>query len=181
MTSVVLNDASVEYSKFEALLDLENQELLQEFKNLYAHELQDGANISVLTFLLKKAVQHKKKKLGLVDDLKKNNRSTNAPLPMSPKVSSLPNADVEKNGPKFVPRRKPLPASVRKIIWQKAKACCEYTDIKRGIRCQSRFALEPDHIIPLALGGTDDVNNLQLLCRAHNSRRAIQTFGIYQK
>ena len=81
----------------------------------------------------------------------------------------------------LVPRRKPLPASVRKIIWQKAKACCEYTDIKRGIRCQSRFALEPDHIIPLALGGTDDVNNLQLLCRAHNSRRAIQTFGIYKK
>jgi hypothetical protein len=49
MTSVVLNDdsLSVEYSKFEALLDPETQALLQEFKNLYAHELQDGTNISV--------------------------------------------------------------------------------------------------------------------------------------
>lgn len=82
MTSMVVNNELVdqEFSRFEALLDGEMSELLQEFKNLYAHELQDGANISVLTFLLRKAVAFKKKKLGLTP------KKTNAPPPMSPIV-----------------------------------------------------------------------------------------------
>jgi hypothetical protein len=90
MTSVVLSNDSLnlEYSKFEALLDIENQELLREFKNLYAHELPNGANISVLNFLLQKAVQHKKKKLGLSSEAQKNIKNHNAPPPMSPKVTA---------------------------------------------------------------------------------------------
>jgi hypothetical protein len=77
VTSVIMNDDSVnlEYSKFDALLNPEDQDLLQEFKNLYAHDLQDGANITILKFLLKKAVQHKKKQLGI--------EKLNAPMPVA--------------------------------------------------------------------------------------------------
>lgn len=166
MTSMVANNELVEqrFSKFEALLDDATSELLQEFKDLYAHELQDSANVSVLTFLLKKAVSFKKKKLGLtskVDD---------APLPMSPIVP--------KRKGKPTPLRKPLSVSVKRYVWQRAQSRCEHKDVKSGVRCNSKFALQPDHIVPLALGGTNEVNNLQLLCRAHNSRRSVKTFGI---
>lgn len=166
MTSVVLNDGSInlEYSKFDALLDPENRELLQEFKNLYAHDLPDSSNITVLNFLLKKAVQHKKKELGLI--VPKKLEKPNATPPRSPKVSA---------------KRKPLPVAVKRLVWQRADACCEHRDKKLKLRCSSKFALEPDHIVPHALGGTDEISNLQLLCRVHNSRRAVKTFGIIRR
>jgi hypothetical protein len=182
MTAIVLKDESLnlEYSKFDALLDPEDKDLLQEFKNLYAHDLQDGANITVLKFLLKKAVQHKKKQLGIEP-------KNNAPVPLSPKVTSEKVAtaiaptklSAEKSkSAKPAPQRKPLPVAVKRFVWKRAGACCEHMDSKIGMKCESKFALQPDHIIPVALGGTDEVDNLQLLCRAHNSRRAIKTFGI---
>jgi hypothetical protein len=197
MTAVVMNDESLslEYSKFDALLDPEDKDLLQEFKNLYAHELQDGANITVLKFLLKKAVQFKKKQLGI--------SIPNAPMPFSPKVTSKSikkeNAQAGKNAQrsesskmvakklpsekgepvkKPTPLRKPLPVSVKRFVWQRANACCEHFDPKIGKKCKSKFALETDHIISLALGGTNEVENMRLLCRVHNSRRAVKTFGI---
>jgi len=147
-----------EFQKFEVHLSKEHQELLSEFKNLYAHELTDSGNGSVLTFLLEKAVQHKKKKLGL---LRKANA---APPPSAPEV-------------KRTPYRKYIRAEIKKQIWRRAHGCCEHQDSKTKQRYHSKFALELDHIQPLALGGADDLQNLQLLCRAHNSRRAVKTFS----
>ncbi|MNL72483.1 HNH endonuclease [compost metagenome] len=74
-----------------------------------------------------------------------------------------------------------LPIAVKRYVWKRAGACCEHVDAEVKQRCNSKYALQPDHIIPLALGGTDEVSNLQLLCRVHNSRRAIKTFGIVRK
>jgi len=146
-----------EFQKFETLLSKEHQELLTEFKNLYVHELTDSGNGSVLTFLLQKAVQHKKKKLGLLQKI------NTAPPPSAPEV-------------KRTPYRKYIRADIKKHIWRRAHGCCEYQDSRTKQRCHSKFALELDHIQPLALGGSDELQNLQLLCRAHNSRRAVKTF-----
>ncbi|MNL29186.1 HNH endonuclease [compost metagenome] len=153
---------STALTKFETMMTDENAELLQEFKNLYAHDLADHSNHSVLLFLLNKAVHHKKKKLGL---LEKSPRQSNAPLPSAEDVK------IEK-------QRKAIPTTVQRQIWKRANACCEYLDTKLKARCTSKFALETDHIISLALGGSNTVENLQLLCRSHNSRRAIKTFGV---
>jgi hypothetical protein len=46
-----------------------------------------------------------------------------------------------------------------------------------GTRCASRAWLEQDHQIPLALGGPTSVQNLRLLCKAHNQRAAELVFG----
>jgi 5-methylcytosine-specific restriction endonuclease McrA len=45
------------------------------------------------------------------------------------------------------------------------------------VNCGSTHALEVDHIIPRALGGTDEPGNLRLLCRSCNQRAAIRYFG----
>jgi hypothetical protein len=155
-------------TKFETSMTEENLELLHEFRNLYAHDLPDLSNQSVLIFLLNKAVQQKKKKLGLIE---KTSQKPNA---------LLPSAANEKSKGKIEKRRKPLTAAVKKLVWKRANACCEHVDAKSKARCPSRFALETDHIIAVALGGSDDLENLQLLCRAHNSRRSIKTFGLQQ-
>jgi hypothetical protein len=158
--SVILSESGNvnQFSKFEALLSEENQELLQEFKNLYAHELKDHANISVLTFLLTKAIQHKKKQKGLI--LKSNARPPSAP--------------------KVKPLRKTASVVASRFVWKRAKACCEQKLNGMGEKCGSKYALQVDHVVPVALGGTDEVENLQLLCRAHNSRRAVKTFRVYR-
>ncbi|MFS4457736.1 HNH endonuclease [Bdellovibrio sp. HCB2-146] len=166
--------SEISYQRFETLLGAEQQDLLQEFKNFYAHELADMSNNSVLIFLLEKAVAHKKKKLGL--QIKANN---NAPLPLAPKVEG----GQEKSGKRKqgAPLRHPIRSSIRKQLWRRAEACCEHVDRNTQKRCDSTFALEEDHIRPVALGGSNELVNLQLLCRAHNSRPAIETFGIFRK
>lgn len=180
----------VQYQRFETLLNSEQQDLLQEFKNFYAHELTDMSNHTVLMFLLEKAVNHKRKKHGL-----QNKPNNNAPLPSAPEVkiagqsspnlteSSLDrdqfeNRPLRNNNKSLSLKRTPLKAAAKRSIWQRAGGCCEHINLKTQERCSSKFALEEDHIQPVALGGSNDLSNIQLLCRAHNSRRAIKTFGI---
>jgi hypothetical protein len=54
---------------------------------------------------------------------------------------------------------------------------CEHIS-HNGKRCEERRNLEFDHIQPFALNGNRSVENIRLLCRGHNQRRSIKTFGI---
>ncbi|MNL21242.1 HNH endonuclease [compost metagenome] len=188
----------IQYQPFETLIGPEEQEMLQEFKNFYAHELADMSNYTVLKFLLEKAVAHKKKKLGLISKSKNSAPTKNikvkkdsAPLPPAPKVgtiradereekSGIDEKDDWKNLNRVEPMRTAISVSTKRQLWSRAQACCEHIDQTSKERCTSKFALEEDHIQPVALGGNNDLGNLQLLCRAHNSRRAIETFGVFR-
>lgn len=57
----------------------------------------------------------------------------------------------------------------RRHLWQRAQGKCE--------NCGSRHRLEADHIQPRALGGSNDIDNLRLLCRPCNQRAAVRVFG----
>jgi hypothetical protein len=67
--------------------------------------------------------------------------------------------------------------SFDQALWQRANSKCEYIDKKTGRRCDCTFGLEREHIIPLGKGGTNDLKNMQLLCRTHNQLRARQAYG----
>jgi 5-methylcytosine-specific restriction enzyme A len=62
--------------------------------------------------------------------------------------------------------RIPIPTEVRKYVY-----------IRDNYRCQSCgkpencTQLSIDHIIPLALGGSNDISNLQTLCLSCNRRK----------
>lgn len=77
----------------------------------------------------------------------------NAPLPMAPNV-------IQHN--RYIPR------ALKIRIWHKAKGKCQFVDLKTKTRCESNHALEFDHIVPVARGGTTTENNLNLLCDQHN-------------
>lgn len=58
------------------------------------------------------------------------------------------------------PRREGIPLEVRRNVWQR--------DGGRCVECGRSELLELDHVIPLALGGSNTEKNLQLLCTECN-------------
>lgn len=75
-------------------------------------------------------------------------------------------------------RRLNVKAEDRRIIWKRAEGCCEYIDPRSGHRCSSRWALQVDHIVPLAKNGANELSNYRLACRSHNQWFAIRELGI---
>ncbi len=59
--------------------------------------------------------------------------------------------------------RIPIPTAVRQYVLERDGYCCQH--------CGATKHLTIDHIIPLAQGGTNDISNLQTLCRSCNSRK----------
>jgi hypothetical protein len=67
-------------------------------------------------------------------------------------------------------------AAARREVIERDGQQCSFVSAD-GERCSSRDFLEVDHRTPHALGGTGDVSNLRVLCRAHNMHAAEQVFG----
>ncbi len=67
-------------------------------------------------------------------------------------------------------------ADRRRAVWARDGGRCVFIG-DSGIRCQSRRMLEIDHKKPRALGGSDELENLRLLCRAHNDAERRRLLG----
>ena len=68
-------------------------------------------------------------------------------------------------------RSRAIPVAVRRQVWERDRGCCSYVDRGSGRRCGSRHLLEIDHVVPYALGGSAEPDNLRLLCAAHHRYR----------
>jgi len=64
-----------------------------------------------------------------------------------------------------------VPAKTKRKLFQRAQNSCEI------VGCGEIHHLEMDHIVPFSLGGSNELPNLRLLCRAHHQRISIKTFG----
>jgi hypothetical protein len=73
-------------------------------------------------------------------------------------------------------RNRHVPAAERCAIWQRDEGRCTFTDDK-GRRCEEQAGLEIHHEHPFARGGPTTVENLRLMCRAHNALFAERDFG----
>lgn len=69
-----------------------------------------------------------------------------------------------------------IPRAVRREVFQRDGEQCTYVATD-GRRCSARAFLELDHVQPRAQGGSDDVQNLRVRCRAHNQLWAEQAYG----
>lgn len=78
--------------------------------------------------------------------------------------------------PRAPAARRSIPAHVRHAVYKRDGARCSFVG-RDGQRCASMKRLEFDHILPVARGGKSHVENLRLLCRAHNQHEAERVFG----
>ena len=71
------------------------------------------------------------------------------------------------------PPRRPIPAAVRRHIWQRDGGRCCYRDPLTGRRCTSSHLLQIDHLLPVAEGGGPEPFNLEVvvLCSPQNAPR----------
>lgn len=66
--------------------------------------------------------------------------------------------------------------STRNFVYRRDGDRCQF-ETANGVVCGSRKFTQIDHIIPRALGGSNDVENLRVLCRSHNLLMAERVFG----
>lgn len=64
--------------------------------------------------------------------------------------------------------------------WQAIKAAQDYTCLMCGKR-EPEIKLTVDHVVPIALGGSNDADNLQGLCRSCNCRKRTRIIDFRKK
>jgi 5-methylcytosine-specific restriction endonuclease McrA len=73
-------------------------------------------------------------------------------------------------------RNRYIPAAVKREVSRRDGGRCTFVN-ESGRRCEERFGVEFDHILPVTRGGQSTVANLRLRCRAHNQYAAEHTLG----
>ena len=68
--------------------------------------------------------------------------------------------EFQKSGPK----RNPIPEDVKLLVWARDGGHC--------VRCGSDQELHFDHIIPVAKGGSNTAENIQILCQTCNLKKS---------
>jgi hypothetical protein len=75
-----------------------------------------------------------------------------------------------------------IPVAIKRAVWFRDQGRCTFVNstslLPWGRRCESRHALQMEHILPFAKGGESSLENLRLLCPAHNQFMAVQAYGL---
>ena len=74
------------------------------------------------------------------------------------------------------PGSRHVPVDVVRAVWERDGSQCTHVD-EQGRRCSATLFLTLEHKDPFARGGPPSVENLCLLCKAHNLEAARQVFG----
>ena len=69
-------------------------------------------------------------------------------------------------------QRKHLSVKLKRILFSQANFQCQHIDPISRQRCSGTHFLQIDHLVPLAKGGTDEYQNLRVLCQTHNLQAA---------
>jgi hypothetical protein len=125
---------------------------LERLRALLLHEVPDGD----LAAIIEKAVTEKLERL-------EARRFARTSSPRKEPVRTNPSS-------------RHVPAAVRRLVHQRDGGRCCFVDAQ-GRRCPERHRLEYHHRRPFGLGGGPDVDNICLMCPAHNRLMAELDYG----
>ncbi|WP_413584250.1 HNH endonuclease [Bdellovibrio sp. HCB274] len=150
---------------------------LNHAKELFSHVLPNPTWSELISYLANAQIQ---KKLGTRIH-KSNSELENSTKNLKVLPASAESDDITKNQEKDVAtsavssnkftERKYLSVFVRRRLLENSNHQCEFTH-KDGVRCASKYQLQFDHKLPLALGGSNEESNFRVLCRTHNLAEA---------
>ena len=132
---------------------------IEELKALLSHKIPNGDLMAVLREAVQCALEKHRKRKGAAEPARKRKS------PVAAKAVT-----------KTVCGREPISAAVRRDVWKRDEGKCTWRG-PDGQRCGSTWKVELDHIRPAALGGPSTIENLRILCRAHNTLAAEHAFG----
>jgi hypothetical protein len=87
-----------------------------------------------------------------------------------------PGAGKARKARELKPGSRHVPTETERAVWERDNSQCTFVD-GEGRRCAERRFLTLEHRTPFALGGPPTLENLCLLCSAHNLENARQVFG----
>ncbi len=131
---------------------------IEELKALLSHKIPNGDLTAVVREAVQCALEKHRKRRGAAEPTRKRKS------PVAAKAA------------KTVHGRQPIPGAVRREVWKRDDGRCTWRG-PDGQRCGSTWKVELDHLRPAALGGSSTVENLRILCRAHNTLSAERVFG----
>ena len=89
---------------------------------------------------------------------------------------ALPASELPVDARRIPPKTRRIPAVVRRAVYERDGGRCRYVD-EQGRRCSARDGLEYHHRHPFGRGGDHSVENVSLVCRAHNDYLAEVDYG----
>ena len=151
------------HAEIKIVADADLLALLEEARGLLAHGADmNPSAASLFKKGLKVLIAQRKKHQGIPEQCAEDS-------PIAPEFASAISAKPDDETiPAFAPTSRYIPAPMRRAIWQRARARCEYST-PPGVRCTSRHALEVHHLNPYARGGEHSLVNLALYCHGHNA------------
>ncbi|WP_413581230.1 HNH endonuclease [Bdellovibrio sp. HCB288] len=158
-TQDIVSPQRNETVRMEITLTIEQLKTLETARDLISHTVTDGNWADVLTVLAVKQIQRI-----LGKDKLENVSEKYAPSTQEFKRKSTPSFMVARN-------RSHISIKSKRSLLLHADYCCEYRSAD-GTKCKSKYQLQIDHRQPIALGGRNDLQNLRVLCRAHNLAEA---------
>jgi hypothetical protein len=132
-------------------------ELLEEARNLLQHQVPNRDVARVHELAMAAFVEQLRKRLQAASDRPAPERLT-------------------REGESDAAHGRYVPAEIRRPVWRRDEARCTFLDAS-GRRCHERAGLELHHDHAFALGGQTTLENLRLVCRAHNALFAERDFG----
>jgi hypothetical protein len=136
----------------QVTIDRQMHDDLRYAQSLLGHQVRAGDMTEVLRLVLKAAILQLEKR----------------------KFAATPKP--RKGGKRARTNPRHIPAHVRRAVWERDQGQCTFVS-ENGHRCPATEPLEFDHVTEVARGGEASVDDIRLLCRAHNQHAAERTFG----
>jgi hypothetical protein len=174
----VQQDESV---RLEITLNKDQMAMVQRAREVLSHILPGATNAELFTYLAEFLIQ---KRDPLVKKPTKRTAKTQTSeaevkselgVDLTPVVAATSEAEVPVPASPNIRRK--LPAATIRAVHQR-DVCCQWRDRETGQICGTRFQTQADHIQPLWAGGSDELENIQILCAAHNRLKYRQEAGI---